>query len=141
MTPEEKNLYEKAAIFISKNLNNPDFNSVLKEYKVRVIPSSLSYVIQKLQDAGYVVSKPSVNESHQTSLDLNNVRESLKSISVKVSSLINNTDISLSGNTLVITFNEKAYYQKKQLLEDATCLTTIKETIQKTYGLSDIIVQ
>lgn len=141
MTPEEKNLYEKAAIFINNNMNNPDFNAVLKAYKIRVIPSSLSFVIQKLQDAGYVVSKPEKTTVLSQTVDINAIMESLKNISVKVSSLINNTSLSIENNVLIISFLDKAYYQKKQLLEDATCLQTIKEVVKTNFGIADVIVQ
>lgn len=143
MTPEEKLLYEKAVVFIEKNMNNPDFISVLREHKIRVFPSSLSFIIKKLEEAGYTVSKTTINTSipETQTVSTDKIKEDLKGISVKISSLINSCDLSIMNNILNIKFPEKSSYQKKQLLEDKDCLITIKEMVKNTFNIVDVTVE
>ena len=122
MTPEEYTLYQKAVVFIKNNMENPDFLSVLKENKIRVIPSSLSYVIKKLEDAGYEITKPEIKSN---SLSTNEIKQEIKNVSVRLFSLINETNIYETDSQLIFKFPDSAFYKKKQLLEDAEMLNTL----------------
>ena len=128
MTPEEYALYQKAVVFIKNNMENPDFLSVLKENKIRVIPSSLSYVIKKLEEVGYEVTKPEIKSN---TLSTDEIKQEIKNVSVRLFSLINETSITETNSQLIIKFPDSAFYKKKQLLEDAEMLNTLSAIILK----------
>lgn len=125
MTYEEKELYLKAVRFIKNNMENPDFISVLKEEKIRVIPSSLSYVIEKLQNAGYTVTKPTVENATTCSLSQEEIKDFVKEKDIRVFSLIKNTEISCVENKIIISFPTSASYHYKQLVEDQNAMSKL----------------
>ena len=67
LNQEEYAMYQKAVDYILRNLNNPDFNQILRQNGYKIIPCKLSYVIENLEKAGYIVSKPEVDTSIQPS--------------------------------------------------------------------------
>lgn len=141
MTYEEKELYLKAVRFIKNNMENPDFISVLKEEKLRVIPSSLSYVIEKLQAAGYTVVKPTANDKPTCSLSQEEIKDFVKEKDIRVFSLIKNTNISYVENKILISFPTSSSYHYKQLIEDENAMSRLNALATELSSVVEVKIE
>lgn len=141
MTYEEKELYLKAVRFIKNNMDNPDFISVLKEEKLRVIPSSLSYVIEKLQNAGYTVTKPTTENTTTCSLSQEEIKDFVKEKDIRVFSLIKNTEISCVENKIIISFPSSSSYHYKQLIEDTNTMSKLNALATELSSIVEVNIK
>lgn len=121
LNQEEYAMYQKAVDYILRNLNNPDFNQILRQNGYKIIPCKLSYVIENLEKAGYIVSKPEVDTSIQPSTQTFNKEEILSFIkgrSLSLFALIKETTIFIKDNIITFTFDKNAFFKYKQCIEN-----------------------
>lgn len=121
LNQEEYEMYQKAVNFILRNLENTDFNQILRQNGYKIIPCKLSYVIENLEKAGYTITKqepniitPSLNQN----FDKEEFLSFVKNKSLSLFALIKDTELELKDNSMIITFNKNAFFKYKQCIEN-----------------------